>query len=175
MFNFGRLTNRWIHMEWMVGYLFWKRCSQWDTPEAFPLSFFNYTQIYVLDNVLYIVTQTLSIRAYSGCILRSSVGNETFRVSPAHTYQPWSCRAKLIQEQCFYFPWEQIGFPVLCFIIKIVISDFCHFVLLPLTQASLGDCFQGMREEKKNYAWNWNQNTSPHYAGGICFGFPETT
>lgn len=53
-----------------------------------------------------------------------------------------------MQERCSFFPWEQIGFLVLCFIIKMVLSDFCHFVLLPLTQTNLGDCFQGMREKK---------------------------
>lgn len=107
------------------------------------------------------------------CILKSSAGNETFRVSPAHPSQPLLFRVKLIQEQCLYFLWGQTVFLVLCFIIKMALSDFYHFVLLPLIQTSLGDCFRGTRV--KNYSWNWKQNTSPHYACVICVGFSETT
>lgn len=89
----------------------------------------------------------LKVRMSSSCIFRTSGGNKTFRVSPDLTYQPLSFAVILIQEQHSYFPWEQIGFLVLCFIIKIVLSDFCHFVLLSLTQIILGDCSQGIREK----------------------------
>lgn len=131
----------------MMAYLFWELYSQWDTTKPFTVSFFYYPYIYLLGNLLYRFIQTLSIRTYSSCILRSLAGNKTFRMNSAHTYQPLSFAVKSIQGWLSYFPWEQIGFLVLCFVIKIVLSDFCLFVLLFLTQTNLGDCFQKRRKK----------------------------